>query len=56
MYSIIISALLGMAAKIMTSEFVEFVIIKCAEILVTKTSTTYDDEFLAKVKDLLNRK
>lgn len=53
MYTIIISALLSMVSKILTANFVEFVIVKCAEILVAKTSTPHDDEFLAKVKELL---
>lgn len=56
MYGIIIAALMGMVSKILTAGFVEFVIVKCAEILVSKTSTPYDDEFLAKIKELLNSK
>lgn len=53
MYTIIVSALLGMLSKVLTASFVEFVIVKCAEILVSKTNTPHDDEFLAKIKELL---
>ena len=56
MHTIILGALMGMVSKILTASFVEFVIIKCAEILVSKTNTPHDDEFLAKIKELLNSK
>lgn len=52
---IILSALMSMAAKILTSEFVEFALLKAAEILVKKTSNDYDDEFLAEIKKLLGK-
>lgn len=54
--NLILSALLAMLAKIMTAEFIEFAVIKLAEALVKRTDTNYDDEFLAKIKELLNRK
>jgi hypothetical protein len=53
MQALIVSALLGMLSKVLTASFVEFVIVKCAEILVSKTNTPHDDEFLAKIKELL---
>ena len=56
MYQIILTALMNMVAKILTSEFIEFAIIKFAEALVKRTTTTYDDEFLAKIKELLGKK
>ncbi len=56
MYQIILTALLSMASRVLTAGFIEFVIIKCSEILVAKTTTPHDDEFLAKIKELLGKK
>ncbi len=56
MMSMVLSVLLGMLAKLVSAEFIEFSVIKLAEILVKRTDTTYDDEFLAKIKELLGKK
>lgn len=56
MYQILLSALLGMVGKILTAEFIEFAIVRFAEILAKRTATTYDDEFVAKIKELLGKK
>ncbi len=53
--NIVLAALMAMVSKILTASFVEFAIVKAAEILVKKTETKYDDEFLDKIKELLNK-
>lgn len=55
MLTIILSALMSMVTKIVTSEFIEFAIIKGAEALAKKTANTYDDEFVQEIKKLLNK-
>lgn len=55
MAQIIISALLGMLGKIVTSQFIELVVIEAAEILVKKTDNHYDDKLVAEAKKLLGR-
>ncbi len=52
---IIIAALAAMGAKLLTASFLEYVLLFCARILVKKTSTNYDDEFLAKIEEILGK-
>lgn len=56
MGSIIAGALLSIVGKLVTSEFIEAILIHCAEILVKKTDNTHDDEIVAKAKEILGRK
>lgn len=56
MLGILTSTLLGMVAKIFTSDFIEFVFLKIGDILVKRTNSTIDDEFLAKIKEQLGAK
>lgn len=53
---IAVKAVLAMVGKIVTAEFIQFTILKMGEILVKRTDTPHDDEFLAKMKELLDRK
>lgn len=55
MFAILLSALVSMVTRLVTSEFIEFAILKGAEALVKRTSTSYDDEFLAKIEELLDK-
>jgi alanine dehydrogenase len=56
MQGIIISTLLGMVAKLVTSDFIEWAIIKAAEILVARTDNHWDDDLVVKVKEALAKK
>lgn len=47
--------LMSMASRLITSEALEWVFLWAAEKLVAATDTPHDDEFLAKVKELLKK-
>ena len=52
----LLGALKAILVKLASQEAIEFLIIWAADIAVKSTNTTYDDELLAKIKDLLGRK
>lgn len=52
----LMSAVLGIIEKLATQEFVEFMVIRAAEIWAKRTPPTYDDEVVAKIKEILDRK
>lgn len=56
MVSIVLSALLSIVGKLVSSEVIEFLVIKAAEILAKKTDNTHDDEIVAKLSEVLKRK
>lgn len=51
MIQVIVKALMGILARAASAEVAEWVFFKLAEILVKKTETKHDDEFLAKIKE-----
>ena len=56
MMQVILAALMAMGAKIVTSEFIEFVILLAAKALVKKTDNQYDDQLVAEIEKLLGHK
>lgn len=48
---VIVKTLMGILARAASAEVAEWVFFRIAEILVKKTETKHDDEFLAKVKE-----
>jgi len=53
---LILSALVAMAAKLLTAELVQFIVLRGLEEAVKLTKTQLDDEFVAKAKEILERK
>lgn len=53
---IILAALKAILIKLASQEAIEFLILWGADIAVKSTKTTYDDELLSKIKELLGKK
>tara|TARA_R110000850_G_scaffold148827_2_gene271118 strand:+ start:2627 stop:2806 length:180 start_codon:yes stop_codon:yes gene_type:complete len=51
MIQIIVKTLMGILANAASAEVAEWVFFKLADVLVKKTETKHDDEFLAKIKE-----
>ena len=51
MIQIIVKTLMGILANAASAEVAEWVFFKLADVLVKKTGTKHDDEFLAKIKE-----
>ena len=51
MVQFFVKAALGIFAKAASAEVAEWILFKVADILVKKTDTPHDDEFLAKIKE-----
>lgn len=54
--NIILSALLGMVAKLLTAEFIQFCVLKGLDIVASRTENKMDDEFVAKIHEILEKK
>ena len=55
MFGIVTGALIGMVTRLMTSEFIQFCILKALDVVVSKTDTKVDDEFVAEIHRILNK-
>ncbi len=55
MMTVILSALMSIVTRLVTAEFIQFAVIKGLEAISRKTDNTYDDEFVAEIKKLLNK-
>lgn len=51
MLQIVVKTLMGILARAASAEVAEWVFFRIADILVKRTDTEHDDEFLAKVKE-----
>lgn len=47
---------MSIITRLVTSEMIEYLIVLAAEALSRKTDNKYDDEIVAKVKEVLSRK
>ena len=56
MTSILVSTLLSILGKLVSSDFITYLLIKGAEILASKTDNKYDDEIVAKIAEVLGKK
>lgn len=56
MQAVIISALISMVTRLVTAEFIQFCVLKALDILVARTPTKVDDEFVAKIHEVLEKK
>ena len=60
MFSVLLLTLKSILVKVLTSlaaeAFLEYTIFKSAELLVAKTNTKHDDEWLAKFKEAYHHK
>lgn len=54
--NIVLSALLGMAAKLVTAEFIQFCVLKGLDLIAARTENKMDDEFVAKIHEILEKK
>jgi hypothetical protein len=52
----LLAALKAILIKLATQEAIEFLLVWLAEIASKSTKTTYDDELVDKIKELLGRK
>ncbi len=53
--NIIIATIIGMLSRLLTASFVEFTILKLATMLVERTDSKRDDEFLKEIKKALGQ-
>ena len=53
---VVMSALMSMGAKLLTTKFVEWAFIWAAEHLAKRTKSTVDDELVAKIKEQVSAK
>ena len=51
MVQLLVKAALGIFAKAASAEVAEWLLFKVADVLVKKTDTKHDDEFLEKIKE-----
>lgn len=56
MLSILISSLLGIVTRLVTSDFIQYLILEGAKALARKTDNKYDDEIVAKMEEVLGNK
>lgn len=54
--SVLISSVLGLLGRLVTTEFISFLIMEGAKILAAKTDNKHDDEIVAKMAEILGRK
>lgn len=55
MLSILLSSLISIVTRLVTSEFIQFLILEGAKALAKKTDNKYDDEIVTKMEEVLGK-
>jgi hypothetical protein len=53
--SVFLKVLMSMSQSLLTHQFIEWALLKCAEMYVKSTETTADDEWFEKIKEIIQK-